>query len=828
MYLASLTSFSSLWFIVMSWLSGVDVPLGVPPLPPDPALSAVAPQQCLCYVSSAGMAAANPTSRNQTERLMAEPELRQMVLDIEKAIKTSLAETMKERDMPESPSADAILALAKMPLLRPFAVYVSEVKPGPDGPAIRGGLVLNLGDEAGKWKAVIDQLIDRELPAPADSVTIAGRPWRQLKPSPGLTIAWGQWEKYLVVGLGDGEAEAMLKRLGTSSPARQAGPTSAGPAFLAKLRHDLPVDRLSTLSYVNLKAIGAQVIPSVDPQAAAIWKAIGLDGATEICSVTGLAGEGFQGKTLIRLGAGPPQGIFRLADIKPLKPDDLAVIPSDATLAVAVKLDPAELFETVRVVADRIDPGAKQRIDEAIREAEEHTGLKLRDDVFKALGDTWRIFSSPSEGGSYYGLLAVASLRDARKAAATSAKLASLVESALASLPAGGRPYYYMVPKLHTLEFAGKTIHTCDAGYYTMPLCLSWCVTDKELVVGLFPQAIKAYLSRPGDFKSLARSPAAAELFPGGQAGPMKVVYLDSRRVYDGVYTSILYYAKYFPMIMMMRGGVRRESSIDFAMLVPSPRAVRPHLRPALSAVRRTAAGIEIVGRQSLPGGGAVVALPAGIGALLFGLGPMLASHGEQESIDHLMVIGAAIHNYESSHGTFPPAYTTDANGKPLLSWRVLILPYLREDDLYQQFHLGEPWDSAHNKKLIARMPAVFKSPGSKVAGQGKTNYLTVRGDDTIFPGEEKITPAQVTDGLSSTIMTVEASDAKAVVWTKPDDLAYDDKKPLAGLVGLRRDGFLAGFADGHVRRIKSSVKPETLNALFTRDGGETVGEDDF
>ena len=108
----------------------------------------------------------------------------------------------------------------------------------------------------------------------------------------------------------------MVKRLGDVSPARQAGvisparqagptgqagPTSAGPAFLARLRHDLPVDRLSTLSYVNLKAIGAQVIPSVDPQAAAIWKAIGLDGATEICSVTGLAGEGFQGKTLIRL-----------------------------------------------------------------------------------------------------------------------------------------------------------------------------------------------------------------------------------------------------------------------------------------------------------------------------------------------------------------------------------------------------------------------------------------------------------------------------------------------------------------------------------------------
>ena len=123
-------------------------------------------------------------------------------------------------------------------------------------------------------------------------------------------------------------------------------------------------------------------------------------------------------------------------------------------------------------------------------------------------------------------------------------------------------------------------------------------------------------------------------------------------------------------------------------------------------------------------------------------------------------------------------------------------------------------------------MPAVFQSPGSKVDGQGKTNYLTVRGDDTVFTGEEKMTFAQLRHA-SYTIMTVEASDAKAVVWTKPDDFGYDEKKPMAGLVGLRRGGFLAGFADGSVRRIKASVKSATLVALFTRDG-ETGDDDDY
>ena len=235
MHVTALSGFSSLWFALMAWLSGVGVPLGTPPLPPDPALSAVAPEQCLFYFSSAGMATADPNSGNQTKRLMAEPELRQMVRDIEKALKTSLSETMKERDMPEEPSADTILAVAKVPLLRPWAAYLSEMKAGADGPAIRAGLVLNLGDDAAKYKTAIDQLIDRELPAPAETVNIGPVAWRQVKPVPGLTIAWALWQKYLLVGAGSGEGEAMLKRIGATGPVRRPF-----PAFLADLRATCP------------------------------------------------------------------------------------------------------------------------------------------------------------------------------------------------------------------------------------------------------------------------------------------------------------------------------------------------------------------------------------------------------------------------------------------------------------------------------------------------------------------------------------------------------------------------------------------------------------
>jgi hypothetical protein len=187
-------------------------------------------------------------------------------------------------------------------------------------------------------------------------------------------------------------------------------------------------------------------------------------------------------------------------------------------------------------------------------------------------------------------------------------------------------------------------------------------------------------------------------------------------------------------------------------------------------------------------------------------------------SMNNMKMISLAMHNYHTKEKVFPPAYKADASGKALLSWRVLILPYLGEDALYKKFHLDEPWDSEHNKALIAKMPSVYRNPNSKVAGDGKTNYLTVRGERTVFPGDKGVRAADIKDGTSNTIITVEVPDGSAVEWTKPDDFAYDETNPLKGLVGLRPMVFLAGLADGSVRAFPATIDPATLKLLFMRD----------
>jgi hypothetical protein len=193
------------------------------------------------------------------------------------------------------------------------------------------------------------------------------------------------------------------------------------------------------------------------------------------------------------------------------------------------------------------------------------------------------------------------------------------------------------------------------------------------------------------------------------------------------------------------------------------------------------------------------------------------------QSMNNLKQIGLAMWNYHDAHKHFPAAASYDAHGKPLLSWRVQILPFLECEVLYEQFHLDEPWDSEHNRKLIDQMPAVYRSPASKLKEKGRTSYLVPVGKDTVFPGREGIPLKEIKDGTSKTIIAVEVDDQHAVIWTKPEDLPFDPNNPAKGLGGLYPGGFSALFCDGSVRFVKLPEDPSRLRAMFTRAGKDSV-----
>ncbi len=197
--------------------------------------------------------------------------------------------------------------------------------------------------------------------------------------------------------------------------------------------------------------------------------------------------------------------------------------------------------------------------------------------------------------------------------------------------------------------------------------------------------------------------------------------------------------------------------------------------------------------------------------------------------INNLKLIGLAMHNYHSAHGAFPAAYSAAEDGKPLLSWRVQILPFLDAGDLYNEFHLDEPWDSPRNKPLIARMPATYACPNTARALvlEGKTSYLTPRGPGTTFPGSRGVKIQEILDGSSNTILVVDVNDGAAVPWTRPDDWPVTAPLDTRGLFGHHGDRTVVEFADGSVRTLKSTVTLRLWQAFITRDGGEVLREED-
>jgi Protein of unknown function (DUF1559) len=162
-----------------------------------------------------------------------------------------------------------------------------------------------------------------------------------------------------------------------------------------------------------------------------------------------------------------------------------------------------------------------------------------------------------------------------------------------------------------------------------------------------------------------------------------------------------------------------------------------------------------------------------------------------------------------------------DKNGKPLHSWRVLILPYIGEGELYKQFKLDEPWDSDNNKKLLAKMPALFARSESDAFKKHGTYFQAFAGKGTVFDGTPLVFPAAIPDGTSNTIMYAEA--AKSVPWTKPEDIPFDGGALLPKLGGLSKNGFLIGMCDGSVRFFPLTMKENNLHAWITRAGGEVV-----
>lgn len=186
------------------------------------------------------------------------------------------------------------------------------------------------------------------------------------------------------------------------------------------------------------------------------------------------------------------------------------------------------------------------------------------------------------------------------------------------------------------------------------------------------------------------------------------------------------------------------------------------------------------------------------------------------------------MHNYHDYHGCFPPAYLADENGRPMHSWRILILPQLEYEALYEEYDFDEPWDSPKNLRVMEPMPPEFQCPKALGNSPTETNYMMIVGPDAVSDGPGPRYVHSIPDGSSKTIMFVEVT-GTGVHWTEPRDLNTEEIDfTLSAESGARIGGahatvFNAAFCDGTVRSLSNSMTPEKMKALSTIDGGEDV-----
>jgi hypothetical protein len=223
------------------------------------------------------------------------------------------------------------------------------------------------------------------------------------------------------------------------------------------------------------------------------------------------------------------------------------------------------------------------------------------------------------------------------------------------------------------------------------------------------------------------------------------------------------------------------------------------------------------------------------VAGLLFGVigSGIRRKHRERLRRQNLKEIALAFHNYHDTYQCFPPAYVPDEDGKPMHSWRVLVLEFMRDPtakQVYKQYDFSQPWNSPRNLASASQIPSVYRSPfrrDSKLT----TNYMVITGPGTIFEAGKRRSFRHVLDGTSNTLLAVEVVNSN-ITWTEPKDLDYG-VMPLSinasqngdCISSDHPDGAFVALADGSVRLLPKDLSPGVLRLLIERADLQVVPE---
>ncbi|MGC8638270.1 MAG: DUF1559 domain-containing protein [Isosphaeraceae bacterium] len=584
-------------------------------------------------------------------------------------------------------------------------------------------------------------------------------------------------------------------------------------------------------------------LPSLPPDAAAL----GFDGLKRVEIQWGFQDEALVTKVRA-VAPSPRRGILGLVDQPTFDLKTLPPIPAGQSAFVVLALDPGKIYDSIVALAKQVNPANARNIEALENAVRAQFGLDPRNDLLKHLGTKLAIYSQATEPpppgnpmaavvAVYTGLTITIEVRDEAALAKQLDVLIKGINNILAQQRPGGADDAPQLRKKagpsfeYVLEFPPGMVPDGPIGMFSPTIAL-----DKEQLVlsGTTAGAEKALaLSAARAERRWSASKANARMVERLPRKLTMLMVIDPRETMPVLIENLpqIVQALNTQMANARRGRPGPDLNIQIdASKLPNADQLQPFLFPASTAVTVDDQGIQFLQREAVPSITSPTTSGILAGLLLPAVGSAREAARHAQCTNNLKQIMLAWHNYHSANNVFPH-YINDKNGKPLLSWRVAILPYIEQQDLYNRFKLDEPWDSPNNKALIKEMPKTFLCPDRRKPEPGTTSYRGFVGTRAILEKGQEISIQSVFDGTSNTIAVVEAKDV--VIWSKPDDLPFDEAplvipRSLYGAGSPHPGGFNAAFCDGSVRFIKNTINRLTFKALITRNGGEVIRQDQF
>ena len=785
-------------------------------------VSSAAPESCLSWYQWANPYNADADSKNSVDRMMAEPDVNKFCKDFTDKLGQLPAILIPDGAPPRMQIAVETLAPQLVDgLLRNqgcFFVEGFELTPEPNAKNLKLGFVLELSDNADQTIGAIKSLLNL-TDAPLENVTIGGQDGLKITMPPNgpfTEVGVVLHDGYLVAAT---STEMTKEIVGRMKQGKVAG-------WLSQMQARQKYVRTTALGTIDAATLKKRLMPLADEQAVKAIVALGLENLERFEFSSGYAQTDFAQQFKIKFD-GAPTGIFATFGDKGITDNDIAHFPADSFAAMAVSIDGKKVLDEFTSILVQFDPNAAKDVAGGMIEFQSETGIDLRK-LFSNVGPTFTLHNGYSDG-----ILSGAQFRTTIQDPAWFEKTIDDVMK-LAEMQSG------LPMSVDSIKQNGKTVKTMHFGGMPVPVEPSWLMNGDQMTVTLFP-SVMASASNPDLAAPLTKEKSFAPylqlLKPDSSDG--KVIgfsYMETKYSFE-----LLYGYACLASAMgknMLAGQLEQSLPLPFSdeqiakgkshlrdLQLPSCRSIAKHLTPEVGFIRKEKDAIVFEMHSTIAGSNLTMVAPGiAVGMLLPAVQAVRTAARRTQSMNNLRQMSLASLNYESANQRYPSGDGPVKPDGPAVSWRVKILPFIEEGNLYEQYNFDEPWDSEDNMKVAKQMPVVYMNPQS-TAQDGYTVYRGVGGVSGVMGvnAEGKSVGRRIgsiSDGTSNTILFVECPDHMAVPWTKPDGGIDPEKVSPEKLQGNYPGGFNTTFCDGSSHFISTSVDPEIFKAILGFNDG--------